>query len=56
MRQGVETVQPSTWNHRFIQAALGYSLSDETAVQVIEKVAQEMGVKAYELDWRIWEY
>jgi hypothetical protein len=56
MRQGVETVKPDTWIHRFIQKALGYSVSDEMAVQVLEKVAQEMGVKAYEHDWRIWEH
>ncbi len=56
MRQGVETVKPDMWIHRFIQDVLGHSVSDETAVEVLERVAQEIGVKAYELDWRIWEY
>jgi hypothetical protein len=56
MRQGVETVKPDVWIHRFIQDALGYPVSDETAVELLEKVAQEIGVRAYELDWRIWEY
>jgi len=56
MRQGVETVKPDIWIRRFIQDALSYSVSDETAVELLEKVAQEIGVKAYELDWRIWEY
>lgn len=56
MRQGVETVKPDMWIHRFIRDVLGHSVSDETAVRVLERVAREMGVKAYELDWRIWEY
>jgi hypothetical protein len=56
MRQGVETVQPDTWIHRFIHDVLGYTVSDETAVELLEEVAQEIGIKAYELDWRIWTY
>jgi hypothetical protein len=56
MRQGIETVKPDMWIHRFIRDILGYAVSDETAVEALEQVAQEIGVKAYELDWRIWEY
>ncbi len=56
MRQGVETIKPDMWIHRFIQDTLGYPVSDETAVEALEQVAREIGVKAYELDWRIWEY
>jgi hypothetical protein len=44
------------WIHRFVHDTLGYSVSDETAVEALEHVAQEIGVKAHELDWRIWEY
>jgi hypothetical protein len=56
MRQGVETIKPDMWVHRFIQAALGYSVDDRTAIQALERVARDLDVKAYELDWRIWEY
>lgn len=56
IRLGVETVKPDIWIHRFIRDTLGYSVSDETAVEVLEQVAQAIGIKAYELDWRIWEY
>jgi hypothetical protein len=55
MRQGIETIKPDTWIHRFIENALGYSVSDQSAVALLKNVAQEMGIKAYELDWRIWE-
>lgn len=56
MRQGVETIKPDIWIHRFIEDALGYRVSDERAVALLEKAAQEIGVKAYELDWSIWEF
>lgn len=56
MRQGVETVNASVHIHRFIQETLGYAVTDRTAIKLIERAAQEMGVKAYELDWRIWEH
>lgn len=55
MRQGVETVKPDMWVHRFIQDVLGFSVSDEMAIKLLESVAQEIELKAYELDWRIWE-
>ena len=56
MRQGVETIKPDIWIHRFLYEVLGYSVSDETAIELLETVALELGVKAYELDWRIWEH
>ncbi|MBP8974617.1 MAG: hypothetical protein KBH93_12140 [Anaerolineae bacterium] len=56
MRQGVEAVKPDVWIHRFIWETLGYSVNDQTAAELLERAAQELGVRAYELDWRIWEY
>ncbi|HML22333.1 MAG TPA: hypothetical protein PKD09_11840 [Aggregatilinea sp.] len=56
MRQGVETIKPDMWIHRFIYDVLGYSVSDAIAVESLEKAARETGIKVYELDWRIWEY
>lgn len=56
MRQGIETVKPDLWIHRFLQDVLGYAVSDQIAVQLLERAARELGVRAYELDWRIWEY
>jgi len=56
MRLGVETIKPDLWVHRFTRGAIGRSVSDQTAVVVLEQAAKELGIKAYELDWRIWEY
>lgn len=56
MRQGIETIKPDVWIHRFIRDTLGYSVSDETAVAMLKEVALELDIKAYELDWRIWRY
>ena len=55
MRQGVETIKPDVWVHRFIKETIGHSLSDQAAVAVLEQIAPRIGLKAYELDWRIWE-
>jgi uncharacterized protein (DUF433 family) len=56
MRQGVETIKPDVWIHRFITEVFGSSVSDEMAVELLQRVAKELGLKAYELDWRIWEH
>ena len=55
MRQGVETVKPDVHVHRFLTGALGRSVSDEEAIALAEAAASELRLKAYELDWRIWE-
>ena len=56
VRQGIETVKPDIWVHRFIEDMVGYAVSDEVAVEALERVAKELGVHAPELDIRIWEY
>ncbi len=56
MRQGVDTIKPDVWIHRFIEEAIGYRLSNEDAVKVLEDVAKEIGIKASELDLAIWLY
>lgn len=56
MRQGVETVKPDIHLRRFIESIVHHSVSDHELVRVLEKVAEELDLKAYELDWRIWEY
>lgn len=56
MRQGVETVKPDTHVHRFVRSVLGRGLSDTEVVELLERVARELGLKAYQLDWRIWEH
>lgn len=55
MRQGVQTVKPDVHVHRFAENALGRPLNDAEIVEVVTRAAVAMGVKAYELDWRIWE-
>ena len=55
MRQGVDTVKPDVHVRRFADAAVGRRLSDADVVEVVTRAARELGMKAYELDWRIWE-
>ena len=55
MRQGVDTVNPDVHVRRFAEAALGRRLSDNEVIEVITKAAERIGVRAFELDWRIWE-
>ena len=54
MRQGVETVKPDVHVRRFAEAAVGRKLSDPDLIEVVTGAARLLGLKAYELDWRIW--
>lgn len=57
MRQGIETIKPDVHIRRFIESIVHRSdFTDKELVTVLEKVARQLGLKAYELDWRIWEY
>ena len=57
MRQGIETIKPDVHVRRFVQSILHRSdFTDEELVQTLENIAKELGLKAYELDWRIWEH
>jgi hypothetical protein len=55
MRQGVDTIKPDVHVHRFTEAAVGRTLSDADTIAVVTGAAKVLGVKAFELDWRIWE-
>jgi hypothetical protein len=55
MRPGVDTVEPDVHVRRFAEAAVGRNLSDEDVAEVVTRAAHELGLKAYELDWSIWE-
>lgn len=55
MRQGVDTVKPDVHVRRFAEAAVGRALSDADVVEVVTRAAVALEIKAYELDWRIWE-
>jgi hypothetical protein len=55
MRQGVDTVKPDVHVRRFAEAAVGRPLSDVDVVEVVTKAAHQLGQKAFELDWAIWE-
>lgn len=56
MRQGVDTVKPDVHLWRFAEAAVGRPLSDLDVVEVVTRAAEQIGIDAYELDWRIWEH
>lgn len=55
MRQGVDTVKPDVHVRRFAEAALGRGLSDAEVIDIMTKAAKRLGIKAIELDWRVWE-
>jgi hypothetical protein len=40
---------------RFAEATLNRKLSDAEVIEVVTRAAELLGIKAYELDWRIWE-
>jgi len=56
MRQGVDTVKPDVHVRRFAEKAVGRPLGDEDVVYLVVKAAHQLGMKAYELDWAIWEH
>jgi len=56
MRQGIETIKPDTHLIKFLGAIIHHGFTERELVDVLERVAKELGLKAYELDWKIWEY
>lgn len=55
MRLGVDTIKPDVHVRRFAERAVGRNLSDQELIDLVSAAAASMGLKAYELDWRIWE-
>jgi hypothetical protein len=55
MRQGVDTVKPDVHVRRFAEAAVRRKLNDQDVIELTTRAAARIGVKAFELDWRIWE-
>ena len=55
MRQGVDTVKPDVHVRRFAEAAVGRRLNDRELVELVSEAATRVGLRAVELDWRIWE-
>ena len=55
MRQGVDTVKPDVHVRRFAEAAVGRKLNDQDVIELTTRAAGSIGIKAFELDWRIWE-
>jgi hypothetical protein len=55
MRQGVDTVKPDVHVRRFAEATVGRKLNDQDVIELTTRAAQQIGIKAFELDWRIWE-
>ena len=55
MRQGVHTVKPDVHLRRFAEKAVGRPMSDQDVIEVMTRAARRLDIKAFELDWRIWE-
>ena len=56
MRQGVETVKVDIHVTRFVERCVGRRCSRDEIVAGLEQIARDLGLKAYCLDWRIWEH
>lgn len=48
-------MKPDVHIRRFAVSAVGRELSDQEVVEVVTRAAHQLGKKAYELDWAIWE-
>ena len=55
MRLGVETIKPDLHIKAFLRSVTSREFDDREAVAILERVANECGRKANELDWTIWE-
>jgi hypothetical protein len=55
MRQGVDTIKPDVHVRRFAEAAVGRKLNDQDLIELTTSAAARIGIKTFELDWRIWE-
>ena len=56
MRQGVKTIKPDTHLIRFVESIIHHRFTENELVDVLENIAKQLALKAYELDWRIWEF
>jgi hypothetical protein len=56
MRQGIETVKPDVHLIHFVRSIVHHGFTESELVNVLERIARELGLRAYELDWKIWEY
>ncbi len=56
IRVGVETIKPDVHIKRFVSGVIGSVPNDEAVVCLLNAVSREIGRKAHELDWSIWEY
>ncbi|HYH85533.1 MAG TPA: hypothetical protein VEX60_08620 [Pyrinomonadaceae bacterium] len=56
MRQGVPTIKPDSNVRKFLTGITKRTLSDRESVDVLERVAKDLGIPANELDWSIWDY
>lgn len=54
MRLGVETVKPDVHILRFVNTTLGKRVNESDAVTVVCEDARRLGLRTYELDWRMW--
>jgi hypothetical protein len=48
-------VKPDVHVRRYTEAAVGRKLTDQDVIELTTKAARSIGIKAFELDWRIWE-
>jgi len=57
MRQGLDIIKPHVYVKSFVGSVIGRSdFADSNLSQVLSKIARQLGIKSYVLDWRITEF
>jgi len=56
MRQGIDIVKPDVHVLRFVRSDVGRPVPETVAVNALIAIAKLLDIRAYELDWRIWEH
>jgi hypothetical protein len=52
----VDTIKPDVHVLTFVEATLGFRLSNTEAVAILDKAAQNLGIRAAQLDAQIWTF
>ena len=57
MRQGLDLIKPHVYVKTFVVSIIGRSnFTDSNLSEVLGKIARQLGIKSYVLDWRITEF
>jgi hypothetical protein len=52
---GANTVKPDIHIRRYVEACVGHSVSEIRALELLERAAEHLQIRAVDLDTTIWE-